>query len=80
MEPNRRKGEKEMRQLEIGEEVELPDGRTVKFVECNIESMDDPCEGCAFEDEHCTSLNDYLGSCGSGRTDGKFGIFIECNN
>ena len=49
-----------MRQLNIGEEVELPDGRTVKFVECNIESMDDPCEGCAFEDEHCTSLNDFL--------------------
>lgn len=66
-----------MKQLDIGEEVILPDGRTVKFLECDLTAMDDPCEGCAFENEFCTPLTDYLGSCGSGRTDGKFGIFIE---
>ena len=66
-----------MKQLKIGEEVTLPDGRTVKFLECDITAMYDPCEGCAFENEFCTALNDYLGSCGSGRNDGKFGIFIE---
>ena len=66
-----------MKQLNIGEELKLPDGRNIKFLECNIDAMDDPCEGCAFEHEDCISLNNHVGSCGSGRTDGKFGIFVE---
>ena len=64
-------------ELKNGECVSLPDGRKVKFVEVDITALDDPCYGCAFENERCTDLNDYLGSCGSGRSDGVFGIFVE---
>lgn len=59
-----------------GEKTTLPDGRTVEFMEVNIDAMDDVCDGCEFQNENCTVLHDYIGSCGSGRPDGKFGIFV----
>ena len=65
-----------MKVLEPGEKVTLPDGQTVKAVEVDICSMDEPCSGCAFEFELCSDLDDYIGSCGSGRPDGKFIIFV----
>lgn len=64
--------------MKPGEKVTLPDGRTVQFLEVNITAMDDPCEGCCFEAENCTVQDPYTGPCGSGRSDGVFGIFIEC--
>lgn len=63
-----------------GEKTTLPDGRTVKFVEVDIDAMDDVCGGCAFEYENCTLKDKYVGPCGKFRTDGKFGIFVECKN
>lgn len=65
-------------EIKPGECTVLPDGRKVKFVRCNIDAMDDPCEGCAFEHEMCTPLHEHIGSCGSGRSDGVFGVFVEC--
>ena len=65
-----------MKELKPGEKVTLPDGQTVKAVEVDICSMEEPCLGCAFEFVNCTQWDDYLGSCGSGRPDGKFIIFI----
>lgn len=64
-------------QLKNGESVVLPDGREVKFVAVDITALDDPCYGCVFTDEKCTDLNEIIGSCGSGRTDGLFGVFTE---
>ena len=64
-----------MKVLKPGEKVTLPDGRTVKAVEVDIYSMTDICEGCEFAYEICTQFNDFLGSCGSGRPDGKFVVF-----
>ena len=65
-----------MKVLKPGEKVTLPDGQTVKAVEVDICAMDEPCSGCAFEFVNCTQWDDYLGSCGSGRNDGKFIIFV----
>lgn len=60
-----------------GEKTTLPDGRTVEFMEVNIDAMDDDCEGCEFHNESCALLHDYIGLCGIGRPDGKFGIFVK---
>ena len=59
-----------MKVLKPGEKVTLPDGQPVKAVEVDIDSMDEPWYGCAFEFTNCTRRDDYLGSCGSGRKDG----------
>ena len=40
-------------ELKPGEKTTLPDGRTVKFVEVDIDAMDDDCEGCEFHNESC---------------------------
>lgn len=58
----------------------LPDGRILKFVEVDITALDDPCYGCCLSNENCTVLDPYTGPCGSGRSDGIFGIFIECKS
>lgn len=63
--------------LNEGDKVTLPDGRVITFLEVNVCAMDDPCYGCALEHENCTYLDPITGPCGSGRPDGKFGIFIE---
>lgn len=47
-----------MKVLKPGEKVTLPDGQTVKAVEVDIESMDEPCYGCAFEFTNCTRWDD----------------------
>lgn len=60
--------------LKPGEKVTLPDGRIITFLQtCSPE-----CDGCAFEYENCGLYESYLGPCGSGRTDGKIGIYVEC--
>lgn len=63
--------------LNIGETTQLPDGRVLKFVGVDITALDNPCYGCALENEHCSDLDPYTGPCGSGRPDGEFGIFQE---
>ena len=69
-----------MKALKPGEKTRLPDGRTIVFLEVDITAMDNPCYGCCLEHENCTNLDNYTGSCGSGRPDGKFGVFVECKN
>ena len=64
--------------LKPGEKKKLTDGRTITFLEVNIDAMDDPCEGCAFDNENCASWYMHTGACGTGRDDGKLGIFVEC--
>ena len=76
MEFNRRKGEKEMKVLNPGEKAKLPDGRTVTFLQTEYPE----CDGCVFEFEECGKQDSYVGPCGSGRPDGKLGIFIECKS
>ena len=39
-----------------GEKTTLPDGRTVEFMEVNIDAMDDVCDGCEFQYENCTAF------------------------
>ena len=64
-----------MKVLEPGEEARLPDGRIVTFTQ-----TDNPlCDGCMFEFENCGLPDIYVGPCGSGRPDGKIGIFTEKN-
>lgn len=66
--------------LNPGEKVTLPDGKTVTFLEVNIDAMNDPCEGCVLDTRECTLFDDITGPCGTGRLDGKFGIFVECKD
>lgn len=61
-----------MKSLKPGENVTLPDGRTITFL-----ITDNPeCDGCVFFNEDCTKVE--TGHCGSGRPDGEIGIFVEC--
>lgn len=63
-----------MKVLNPGEKAKLPDGRTVTFLQTEYPE----CYGCVFEFEECGKQDSYVGPCGSGRPDGKLGIFIEC--
>lgn len=63
--------------LNPGEKAELPDGRTVTFIEVDMYTLGEPCYGCAFEYERCELWHEYVGPCGSARPDGIFGIFVE---
>ena len=63
--------------LHEGDKVTLPDGRVITFLEVNVSAMDDPCYGCVLAEDDCTYLDSITGPCGSGRPDGKLGIFIE---
>lgn len=65
-----------MKVLNPGEKVTLPDGRIVTFLQTDYPE----CDGCAFEFENCGMQDNYVGPCGSGRPDGKLGIFVECKN
>jgi len=67
-----------MKALNPGEKVTLPNGKTITFLETNIEAMNDPCEGCVLDGTECLLFDNITGACGTGRPDGKFGIFIEC--
>lgn len=65
-----------MKVLKPGEKATLRDGRTVTFLH-----TDDPdCEGCVFECENCGLYGPIVEECGSGRDDGKVGIFVEVNS
>lgn len=63
-----------MKILKHGEKKKLPDGRTVSFIQTNNYY----CDGCAFEFEICGKYERHVGPCGSGRPDGKVGVFIQC--
>lgn len=63
-----------MKALKPGEKTTLPDGRVITFLVTGIPD----CEGCAFCDIDCTTME--TGHCGSGRPDGKLGIFVEVKN
>ena len=60
---------------EPGIPIPLPDGRVVEFMEIDIHATSTVCEGCIFENGRCTEYG--VGSCGSGRPDVKFGVFVE---
>ena len=59
-----------------GVPIPLADGRVVEFMESDIQATATVCEGCIFENGFCSEYEE-VGSCGSGRPDGKFGIFVE---
>lgn len=59
---------------EVGKPFQLPDGRTVKFVEIDIQATTTVCEGCIFEYEDCSQY--LIGACYN-RSDGKNGVFVE---
>lgn len=60
--------------LKPGKKKKLPDGRVITF----LETGSPDCEGCIFLSEDCTTIE--TGHCGSGRLDGKMGIFVECKD
>lgn len=63
-----------MKALNPGEKVTLPDGRTIAFL--NVGRPE--CDGCVFEFENCGLYDNETGPCGTGRSDGEIGIFVEC--
>lgn len=68
--------------MKPGEVRHLGDGTPIKYVEVqNIASLDNPCDGCIFENTTCEDKRIYLGACdGMDREDGKWGIFIKMKN
>ena len=69
-----------MKALKQGEKTTLPNGKTITFLEVNIEAMTDSCEGCVLDVTECLMFDDITGPCGTGRPDGKIGIFVECKD
>ena len=65
--------------MKPGEVRRMDDGTPIQFIAIrNIESMDHPCQGCAFENEDCKVYTAQLGTCDAmDREDRLWGIFSK---